>query len=71
MLPKKYGGLFQNLNGLKDCDPTLVQTSSSKFQAQVLKVVNVLGKEVNHLINQPIFYIYKDGTVEKKLFISK
>lgn len=60
-----------NLNGLIDCDPTFIHTSSSKFQPQVLKVVNVLGKEVNHLINQPMFYIYKDGTVEKKLFFSK
>jgi hypothetical protein len=36
---------------------------------QLLKIVDVLGKEVPYKKNVPLFYMYSDGTVEKKLII--
>ena len=36
---------------------------------QLLKIVDVLGKEVPYKKNVPQFYMYSDGTVEKKLII--
>ena len=33
------------------------------------KVVDILGREVNEKRNTPLFYIYKDGTVEKRIII--
>ena len=33
------------------------------------KVVDILGREVNEIRNTPLFYIYNDGTVEKKIII--
>ena len=33
------------------------------------KVVDALGREVNHTNNQILFYIYDDGSVEKKFFV--
>ena len=36
---------------------------------KIIKVVDALGREVNHTTNQIIFYIYDDGTVEKKLLV--
>ena len=33
---------------------------------RLIKVVDILGKESKGLKNQPLFYIYDDGTVEKK-----
>jgi bilirubin oxidase len=36
---------------------------------QLLKVVDVLGKESNPIPNTPLFYIYDDGSVEKILYI--
>ena len=33
------------------------------------KITDVLGREVNEKRNTPLFYIYNDGTVEKKIII--
>ena len=34
----------------------------------LLKVTDLLGREIKQT-NQPLFYIYDDGTVEKKIVI--
>ena len=36
---------------------------------KILKVVDVLGKETKGKKNEPLFYIYDDGTVEKRITI--
>tara|TARA_B100000959_G_C14943963_1_gene609071 strand:+ start:55 stop:1365 length:1311 start_codon:yes stop_codon:yes gene_type:complete len=36
---------------------------------KVVRIVDVLGKETTPSINTPLFYIYNDGTVEKKTII--
>ena len=33
------------------------------------KVLDALGREVNHTTNQILFYIYDDGSVEKKFIV--
>ena len=35
----------------------------------IIKVIDVLGRQTKHLKNQPLFYIYDDGTVEKKIIL--
>ena len=35
----------------------------------LLKICDVLGKESRMIYNQPLFFIYSDGTVEKKIII--
>ncbi len=35
----------------------------------LLKITDILGREVNENRNTPLFYIYNDGTVEKKIII--
>jgi len=35
----------------------------------IIKVIDVLGRQTKHSKNQPLFYIYGDGTVEKKIII--
>ena len=37
-------------------------------EKELLKITNVLGKETKQT-NQPLFYIYDDGTVEKRIVI--
>ena len=41
------------------------------IQKSLIKVVNVLGQQVdkNHRFNNTLFYIYDDGSVEKKFVI--
>ena len=36
---------------------------------ELLKVVDILGRNANGNQNEPLFYIYNDGTVEKKIII--
>ena len=46
-----------------NCQPLSIQEHSSK--KRYLKVIDLLGRETN----QPLFYIYGDGTVEKRIVI--
>ena len=36
---------------------------------ELIKITDVLGRESKEKNNRPIFYIYSDGTVEKKIII--
>ena len=50
-----------------NCDPSsIMEIESNK---ELLKVTDLLGREANEKRNSPLFYIYKDGTVEKKMII--
>ena len=35
----------------------------------IVKVVNILGKETKVINNQPLFFIYDDSPLEKKIII--
>jgi len=35
----------------------------------LIKIVDVLGREITGVKNEPLFYIYDDGTVEKKIIL--
>tara|TARA_B110000908_G_C10186566_1_gene418275 strand:- start:32 stop:1357 length:1326 start_codon:yes stop_codon:yes gene_type:complete len=48
---------------------SVVNNFSKDLNKGILKVVDVLGRETNPKSNTPIFYIYDDGTVEKKIII--
>lgn len=39
-----------------------------KYSKKLIRIIDMLGRETNH-INQPLFYIYDDGTVEKKIIL--
>ncbi|MBL6663779.1 MAG: hypothetical protein ISP71_06720 [Flavobacteriales bacterium] len=36
---------------------------------RLVKIVDVLGRESKEIKNQPLYYIYDDGTVEKKIIL--
>ena len=38
-------------------------------KGKLLKIVDILGRETKGKTNQPLFYIYDDGTVEKRIVI--
>ena len=65
-----------DINGLIGCATTSIienngQNDNKLFlnKKQLNKIVDLLGRESEGLINQPLFYIYDDGTVEKKIII--
>ena len=49
-----------------NCNATAIQEHA--INKKILKVTNLLGRETKQT-NQPLFYIYNDGTVEKKIII--
>jgi len=49
-----------------NCPPTSIQEHSTS--KELLKVTDLLGRETKET-NQPLFYIYDDGTVEKRIVI--
>ena len=48
--------------------PTSTSVSSIQSNKKLLKVTDLLGRETKQA-NQPLFYIYDDGTVEKRIVI--
>ena len=69
--------MYDNLGGLGWDTCMLIYNSISTELFNVDNVINrklfiitdILGKETKGTKNQPLFYIYDDGTVEKKLTI--
>ena len=39
------------------------------YEKKLVKIVDLLGKEVQESFNTPLFYIYEDRQVEKKIIL--
>ena len=50
-----------------DCPPLSILDDNRKNK-KILKIINIFGLETKQT-NQPLFYIYDDGTVKKKIII--
>ena len=50
-----------------NCSLTSINEHTTK--KKTLKITDFLGRETKGNKNQPLFYIYDDGTVEKKITI--
>ena len=51
---------------------TFISTNITENQVQkksIKQIINLLGEKIKTKKNTPLFYIYKDGTVEKKIII--
>ena len=49
--------------------PSATSISEINTSSELIKVIDVLGREVKGKKNEPLFYIYDDGTVEKQIII--
>ena len=56
-----------NINGLINSSTEIIDNTVEG--RRILKVIDLLGREAVESINTPLFYIYNDGTVEKKLIV--
>jgi hypothetical protein len=50
-----------------NCTSTVIEEYNAN--KGILKITDLLGRETKGVKNQPLFYIYDDGTVEKKMII--
>ena len=55
--------------GNPSCNTTEI-TDLYNTDKTLLKITDVLGRETTHKSNTLLFYIYNDGTVEKKIIIN-
>jgi CubicO group peptidase (beta-lactamase class C family) len=51
------------------CTTLSIEDYQGKDTRKLIEIVDVLGRESKQLKNQPLFYIYDDGTVEKKIIL--
>ena len=56
-----------DINGL--VSSSTVVNENSKINRKLLQVVDLLGRQSTYFNNQILFYMYEDGTVEKKIII--
>tara|TARA_B110000285_G_C14887227_1_gene496783 strand:- start:375 stop:686 length:312 start_codon:yes stop_codon:yes gene_type:complete len=49
--------------------PTAISDDNISSNRNVIKITDLLGQETPYRKNTPLFYIYDDGTVEKKIII--
>ena len=58
-----------DINGLIDCNNTSNQEINNSYNKKISSITDMLGRDTKILKNIPLFYIYDDGTVEKKIII--
>ena len=52
-----------------DCSPSSIYNHKDLNRKFLIRVVDLFGKDITPRANIPLFYIYSDGSVEKRLFI--
>ncbi|MBC8266617.1 MAG: alpha/beta hydrolase [Flavobacteriales bacterium] len=57
------------LYNLLPCNQTTSISQNFQNEKMLIRIIDVLGRESKLTYNAPLFYIYNDGTVEKKLII--
>ncbi|MBT4477897.1 MAG: hypothetical protein HOC66_00650, partial [Flavobacteriales bacterium] len=50
-------------------EPSPTNINSIIENKQILVIIDILGRETKRIKNELLFYIYNDGTVEKKMII--
>ena len=58
---RKYDWFFDNY--------VSIENQKTTIKDRLIKITDILGRETKEKKNTPLFYIYDDGTVEKKIII--
>jgi hypothetical protein len=51
------------------CNSTSINTIDRAETKMLIKIIDILGRESQEIKNKPLFYIYNDGTVEKRIIL--
>jgi N-acetylneuraminic acid mutarotase len=62
-------GAYANIEECEQICNTTYNTEFYPLNKRLVRIVNVLGQEINTINNETMFYIYDDGTVEKIIII--
>ena len=67
--PLDGSGFFtDSLSCISSCIQTEISDQINNSKQELIRIIDVLGRETTQT-NQPLFYIYDDGTVEKRIVI--
>ena len=67
--PNQDPNLYSEID-VSSCTPlTFIGIQETTTNKKVIIILDQLGREVNHTTNQILFYIYDDGSVEKKFIV--
>jgi Leucine-rich repeat (LRR) protein len=64
-----FASFSLDCNYVNPCSNTSTAIQEFSTNKELLKVTDILGRDVEEKRNTPLFYIYNDGTVEKKIII--
>ena len=64
---EQLGAAIINLNFI--LDPASAIKYNSTNQRTLIRITDILGRETNGTRNKFLFYIFDDGTVEKKIIM--
>ena len=53
---------------IPDCSSTILEEIDGEPKG-LLKIIDVLGRDTQSTSNNPLFYIYENGKVEKKMIV--
>jgi predicted nucleic acid-binding Zn ribbon protein len=53
----------------KNCQGSVGLNEMQELSKQLFKITNLLGQEIQFKKGIPMYYIYDDGSVEKKIII--
>ena len=60
-----------DINGLIDCNNTSNYEINNFKNRKIIAITDILGRDIKALKNIPLFYLYDDGTVEKRIIIEQ
>ena len=63
------GSYTDSLQCVMNCNSTHITNLKDLTTGRLIKITDMLGEETPFKNNTPLFYIYEDGTVEKKIII--
>ncbi len=58
-----------DINGLINCNTSSNHEIQITKDRKLIKITDMLGRDIKELKNIPLFYLYNDGIVEKKIII--
>ena len=69
--PYNYYYFFYDIEVEILCDDVTTNIYDINFDKKLVKYIDVLGKETKYKPNTLLFYIYNDGSIDKKIFWNK
>jgi len=55
---------------LLPCNNTTSISEENTRNKQLIRITDMLGRNANKISNSPLFYIYDDGSVEKRIILN-